>query len=79
MVLIDDVYVLQHFEDMFKTGNFEDRLAVENCQSEIQTNFFFYKNMTAKNMYCLSFHGHTSLLSRILEKTAARYIIIFFY
>lgn len=72
MVLIDEVYVLQHFEDMFKTGNFEDRLAIEDCQTEIQTNFFYYNNITSKNMRCLSFHGHTSLLTKILESTEAR-------
>lgn len=72
LVVIDEVYVLQHFEDMFKTGNFEERLAVDNCQNEIETNFFFYKNVTSKNMRCLSFHGHTSLLTRILETSKAR-------
>lgn len=72
MVIVDEVYVLQHFEDMFKTGNFEDRLAVEDCQNEIQTNFFYFDNVTSENMYCLSFHGHTSLLTKILETTSAR-------
>lgn len=72
LVFIDEVYVLQHFEDMFKTGNFEDRLAVEDCQNEMQTNFFFYDNLTSNHMHCLSFHGHTSLLTRVLETTNAR-------
>lgn len=72
LVVIDEVYVLQHFKDMFETGNFEERLAVEDCQHEIQTNFFHYKNMTSKNMRCLSFHGDTSLLTRILKTSKAR-------
>lgn len=71
-VLIDEVYVLQHFQDMFKTGNFEDRLAIEDCQNEIQTNFFFYNNLTSKSIRCLSFHGHTTLLSKILKATRAK-------
>lgn len=28
---IDQVYVLQHFKDMFSSGNFEDRMKVEAC------------------------------------------------
>lgn len=72
IVIIDEVYVLQHFEDMFKTGNFENRIAIEDCQDEIQTNFLFYNNITSNSMRCLSFHGHATLLTKILENTSAR-------
>lgn len=32
---IDQVFVLQHFESMFKTGNFEDKMKIEPCEGKI--------------------------------------------
>lgn len=74
-VVIDEVYVLQHFEDMFETGNFEDKMSIEDCQTKIQTNFFYYNNITAHRMNCLSFHGPASLLAGILETTDASSVL----
>lgn len=70
--IIDEVYVLQHFSDMFETGNFEDRMAVEICQNPIHTSFFHYENVTSSNIKCLSFHGHATQLSELLEKSSSR-------
>lgn len=71
-IKIDEVYVLQHYSDMFETGNFEERMSVEPCQKEIQTNFYHYSNITSDNIKCLSFHGHSLNLIELLETSTAR-------
>lgn len=71
--LLDEVYILQNFEDMFTTGNFEDRFAVEPCAQKQIINFYEYGNLTSKNIKCLSFHGLASQLSKILTKSDSRY------
>lgn len=72
-IKIEEVYVLQHFEDMFESGNFEDRMAISDCLQEIKTNFFFYDNVTSDNIKCLSFHGYTSQLINVIDNTTARF------
>ncbi|XP_018322951.1 GDP-fucose protein O-fucosyltransferase 2 isoform X2 [Agrilus planipennis] len=74
-VNIDAVYILQHFEDMFKTNNFEDRMLIEPCQNVIQTSFFYYENITSTNIKCLSFHGKVSDLSKLLRDSTYRTIL----
>lgn len=71
-VELDDVYILQHFKDMFENGNFEEKMSIENCDEPIQTNFFYYENITSSNIQCLSFHGFASQLTEILKKSTAR-------
>lgn len=66
-VEINQVYVLQHFEEMFRTGKFDEKMLVEKCQNIPSTNFFHYDNVTSGNVKCLSFHGHASLLKDILK------------
>lgn len=70
--MIDDVYVLQHFEDMFETGNFEERMEIDKCHNVHVANFFFYSNFTSNNIKCLSFHGHASQLVDILHNSSAK-------
>lgn len=71
-VKIDEVFVLQHFENMFESGNFEERMEISNCNKKMRTNFFHYDNITFENLKCLSFHGHVSQLEQILENTTSR-------
>lgn len=66
--------MLKHFDDMFETGNFEERMAVTDCKSNDKVNFFHYTNLTSDNVKCLSFHGHTSQLKDLLLKSKARYL-----
>lgn len=72
---MDEVYVLQHFEDMFETGNFEERMQIDTCHNEHNPTFFFFSNITSNNIKCLSFHGHTSQLVNILHSSSAKYVI----
>ncbi|CAH1991284.1 unnamed protein product [Acanthoscelides obtectus] len=74
-VTIDEVYTLQHFEDMFETGNFEDRMELKNkCKEDLS--FFLYSNITANKYYCLSYHGPATKLSQLFLNTTASSILI---
>lgn len=73
-VRIEDVYVLQHYEDMFSSGKFEEKMNISSCVKEPTTNFYYYQNVTSNNIRCLSFHGHTSQLTKILKETNAQSI-----
>lgn len=74
-VKIEEVYVLQHFPDMFETNKFEDKMSVGECNVRPDTKFFHYKNLTSDNIQCLSFHGFTSQLEIIIEESSARSIL----
>lgn len=74
-VIIDEVYILQHYQDMFTSGNFEDKMSIEDCNEQISTNFFHYDNITSHNIKCLSFHGFTSQLSSLVHKSEAQTIL----
>lgn len=71
-IKIDEVYILQHFEDMFETGNFEDRMSIENCHEEPNPMFYYCDNMTSINIQCLSYHGPATKLTELLAKSQAR-------
>lgn len=71
-MVIDDVYTLQHFEDMFQTGNFEDRMKIEKCQKKNDVTFFFFDNITSNNYHCLSYHGPATKLTNLFLNTTAR-------
>ncbi|KAF5280131.1 hypothetical protein FQA39_LY18133 [Lamprigera yunnana] len=73
---IDNVYILQHYEDMFKTGQFEDKMEFQKCNKPIRTNFYHYNNITSSNIKCLSFHGHAKDLEYIFKQSAAQTILI---
>lgn len=73
-VNIEETYVLQHFKDMFETGNFEERMAIEDCQDKIKKSFF-NNRLISSNVKCLSFHGHVSQLTEILEKSTSKTIL----
>lgn len=73
-VSIEEVYTLQHFKDMFETGNFEERMAIEDCQGKIKKSFF-NNRLISNNIKCLSFHGHVSQLTEILKKSSSKTIL----
>ncbi|KAJ3648605.1 hypothetical protein Zmor_020398 [Zophobas morio] len=75
-VVIDEVYILQHFKDMFETGNFEDRMKIEECRAKSHLIYFFYNNITSKNVKCLSYHGPATKLSELLDKSPAKIILL---
>lgn len=75
-VVIDEVYNLQHFEDMFETGNFEDRMEIAPCQKKDDNTYFFYKNVTGATVRCLSYHGPATKLTELLRNTTAKIILI---
>ncbi|XP_066257171.1 GDP-fucose protein O-fucosyltransferase 2 [Euwallacea similis] len=74
--IIDTVYVLQHFEEMFKSGNFEDKWEIEKCQKLPKLRFFYYTNITSYNVQCLSFHGPSTKLIEVFKQDQARSIML---
>nr|CAI5848334.1 unnamed protein product [Callosobruchus analis] len=75
-VTVDEVYTLQHFEDMFETGNFEDKMQIERCKKKQHLSFFFYNNITTNNHHCLSYHGPATKLAHLFLNTTASSILI---
>lgn len=71
-VRIDEVYVLHQALDVFETGDFSDRFEEVKCEKRPKSNFFFYGNLTANSFKCISAHGSTSLLQKVLEKSGAK-------
>ncbi|XP_069692474.1 GDP-fucose protein O-fucosyltransferase 2 [Periplaneta americana] len=82
---LDVVYVLQHYEDMWKSGKWEDKFSIEPCNEEIYYSklssgkfrgwFWGYSNITASEVQCLSFHGHVSLLRGVVQNLSARAVM----
>ncbi|XP_060536544.1 GDP-fucose protein O-fucosyltransferase 2 [Cylas formicarius] len=74
--IIDNVYILQHFDDMFETGKFVDKLEIQKCQNPPKVRYFYYNNMTSTNVKCLSFHGPASQLIQLLQNTSSKTILV---
>ncbi|CAG9766227.1 unnamed protein product [Ceutorhynchus assimilis] len=74
--ILDKVYILQHYEDMFESGNFVDKWSVEKCQKPPKLRFFHYTNITSNNVQCLSFHGPATKLSEVLKQDKSRTIML---
>lgn len=70
--VIDKVYILQHFEDMFESGHFEEKWSIEKCRKPPKLRFFYHTNITSNNVQCLSFHGPASKLAEIFEQDPSR-------
>ncbi|XP_056633675.1 GDP-fucose protein O-fucosyltransferase 2 isoform X1 [Diorhabda sublineata] len=75
-ITIDEVYNLQHFENMFETGDFRDRMEISPCRNKNDNNYFFYKNVSSANVKCLSYHGPATKLIELLRNTTAKTILI---
>ncbi|KAH1007647.1 hypothetical protein HUJ04_004855 [Dendroctonus ponderosae] len=74
--ILDEVYVLQHFEDMFESGNFEEKWLIEKCQKPPKMKFFYYANITASNIKCLSFHGPATKLAELFKLEKSRTLML---
>lgn len=83
---IEEVYVLQHYKDMWDEGReWKDRWDVERCADSIPYTkvgkvfkgpFWTYDNVTAQKVACLSFQGHASLLKDLLKTNKAKSVMI---
>ncbi|XP_012533688.3 GDP-fucose protein O-fucosyltransferase 2 [Monomorium pharaonis] len=85
-VQLDRVYILQNDEEMFKTGKFEDKNELVNCdrdsvryhesEQHLYTGpFWGYSNVTARDVKCLKFHGMARDLFQNLMPTRYRSIM----
>lgn len=69
-IVLDEVYKLKHFQDMFENGVFVDKFAKAKCgPTETNTHDLLqYANLTTKRVTCLHFQGSASLLADVLDK-----------
>lgn len=71
-VLIDEVYKLKHYKDMFENGVFVDKFERTKCsQAELAASsglFFGYQNLAARKVNCVNFQGAANLLKDVLKK-----------
>ncbi|KYM92137.1 GDP-fucose protein O-fucosyltransferase 2, partial [Atta colombica] len=85
-VQLDRLYILQNDEEMFKTGKFEDKNELIECdhdslryhklkQHMYTGPFWGYSNVTARDVKCLKFHGMARDLSQNLKPTRYRSIM----
>jgi peptide-O-fucosyltransferase len=70
LLVINDVFKLQHFDSMFENGVFEDKFEETACRrSEYDNiNYFEYYNITENRLKCLNFQGSAGLLYKVLRK-----------
>lgn len=74
---MDIVYFLQNDEEMFKTGEFKDKVDIQSCNEEnipykkssngFEGHFYGVKNVSAHDVKCVSFHGSTQNLKKLLN------------
>ncbi|XP_018347461.1 PREDICTED: GDP-fucose protein O-fucosyltransferase 2 [Trachymyrmex septentrionalis] len=85
-VQLDRLYILQNDEEMFKTGKFEDKNELIDCdhnslryhklkQHMYTGPFWGYSNITARDVKCLKFHGMAQDLSQNLMPTRYRSVM----
>jgi peptide-O-fucosyltransferase len=69
-LVIDEVYKLQHFEDMFEDGVFVDKFQEVACNSKEKKrkSYYNYKNITENKLVCMSFQGSAAKLYDLLEQ-----------
>ncbi|KAJ8686397.1 hypothetical protein QAD02_022191 [Eretmocerus hayati] len=83
---LDLVYFLKNDEEMFKTGHFQDKNLVEDCSiNSIPYNkksngkvfgyFWGYKNISAREVRCITFHGTTYDLKKNLQPQIYRTVM----
>lgn len=72
---INEVYKLQHFENMFENGVFVDKFEEAACTRHDYDNYHYmeYYNITENNINCISFQGSVMLLKDILEQYKEKY------
>ncbi|KAK9890965.1 hypothetical protein WA026_013303 [Henosepilachna vigintioctopunctata] len=74
-ILIDEVYVMQNWEEMMTTGYFVNKWQVVECEEEDEISYFYYTNVTSNNVKCLKFHGPSTYLTELLLKSRANTIL----
>uniref|UniRef100_A0A182QKM5 GDP-fucose protein O-fucosyltransferase 2 n=1 Tax=Anopheles farauti TaxID=69004 RepID=A0A182QKM5_9DIPT len=84
-VVLDEVYKLKHFDNMFENGVFVDKFEEHVCpksQDSMAGAFLGYANLSTRDFTCLHFQGSAMLLHRLLETYRrpdtrhARYVLI---
>lgn len=70
--VIDRVYILQHYDDMFESGKFEEKWNVDKCSKPPKLRFFYYSNITSYNVQCVSFHGPATKLAELLKQDQSK-------
>ncbi|GLH10313.1 GDP-fucose protein O-fucosyltransferase 2 [Gryllus bimaculatus] len=83
---IEQVYILQHFKDDWAAGRFEEKQSIEVCNEtppyvleedgRFSGYFWGFKNLTASNMACLSFHGRAFQLAKYLSGSQIRTVMV---
>lgn len=58
--------MLKNDEEMFRSGNFEDKNQLVDCDTEYPNRYWGYSNVTAGEIKCLIFHGTASGLEQNL-------------
>ncbi|XP_012226759.1 GDP-fucose protein O-fucosyltransferase 2 [Linepithema humile] len=85
-IQLDCLYVLQNDEEMFRTGRFEDKNEVVDCnhdslryyklEQHLYTGpFWGYHNITTQDVKCITFHGMASDLYQNLKPTQYRSVM----
>lgn len=70
-VLINEVYKLRQYKDMFENGVFVDKFEKSKCpnsETTGQSSYLGYQNLTAKKVSCVNFQGAANLLTDLLKK-----------
>jgi len=69
-LIIDEVYRLQNYDDMFENGIFVDKFELAPCKhfSEREINYYGYYNITHRLFRCVNFQGGAKLLRKMLYK-----------
>ncbi|XP_058127241.1 GDP-fucose protein O-fucosyltransferase 2 [Anopheles ziemanni] len=82
-VVLDEVYKLKHFDNMFENGVFVDKFEEHVCpKSDSGTlPFLGYANFATKEFTCLHFQGSAMLLHKLLETykrkgQSVRYVLV---
>lgn len=63
---------MKNWDEMMQSGNFVNKLEVGKCDHEEPISYFYYTNITSKNIKCLRFHGPSTLLTEILTTSSAK-------
>lgn len=63
---IDNLYVLQNYDDSFENGDFRDKWEVEgSCKYD--GHYWGFRNISAKETLCVNFQGHISMLLNLIS------------
>lgn len=82
-IVVDNVFRLQNFEDMFQGGKFEEKFEVKkDCDEHawhVRGQFIYlYSNFTLHQTNCVDFQGSGMILHGLLQKYPNRYVLMFF-